>query len=98
MNEHKNASDQLTFNFDKISSWSYKKITKSVVKQFNLQPIGKLTVGLDEKFQEFKSSDLIIGLEWDTWSGYTINAKNKESEQLLRDIANYINDNYQQNT
>ena len=95
MNEHRNASNQLTFDFDNISSWSYKKVTKSVVKHFNLQPVGKLTVGLDERFQEFKSGDLTVGLEWDNWSGYTIDAKNKEAEPMLREIANYINDNYQ---
>ena len=95
MNEHRNASNQLTFAFDSISSWSYKKVTKSVVKYFNLQSAGKLTVGLDEKFQEFKSGDSIVGLEWDNWSGYTIDAKNKEAEPLLREIASYINENYQ---
>ena len=53
MNEYRNASNQLTFDFDNISSWSYKNVTKSVVNNFNLEPVGKLTVGLDEKFQEF---------------------------------------------
>lgn len=95
MNEHRNASNQLTFDFDKISSWSYKKITKSVAKHFNLQPVGNPAVGLNEKFQEFKTGNLIVGLEWDNWSGYTIDAKNKEAEPLLREIAIYINENYQ---
>ena len=95
MNESRNASNQLTFGFVNISSWSYRKITKAVVKDFNLQPIDKLVVGLDEKFQEFKSGELIVGLEWDNWSGYTINAKTQEAEFLLREIAKYIDDNYQ---
>ena len=94
MNEHRNASNQLTFDFDKINSWSYKKITKSVVKHFNLQPSNKLTVGLDEKFQEFKIDNQIIGLEWDNWSGYIVDAKNQEAEPLVREIAKYINDNF----
>ena len=85
----------MTFDFEKISSWSYKKVTKSVVKQFNLQPANKLTVGLDEKFQEFKQGDLIIGLEWDNWSGYIVDAKNEKAEPLVREIAQYINDNHQ---
>ena len=94
MKEHRNASDQLTFDFNKINSWQYKKITKSVVKHFNLLPANKLTVGLDEKIQEFKMGNNIIGLEWDNWSGYIVDAKNQEAEPLVREIAKYINDNF----
>ncbi len=95
MFEHRNASNQLTFDFDKTNLSSYKKITYSIVNNFDLQPSGKLIVGLDEMFQEFTSGNSSICLEWDNWSGYTIVAKNKEAEALLREIAKYINDNCQ---
>ncbi len=95
MYEHSNASNQLTFDFDKINLSSYKKITYSIVNHFDLKPSGKLIVGLDEMFQEFTSGNSSIGLEWDNWSGYTIVAKNQEAEALLREIAKYINDNCQ---
>ena len=94
MFEHRNASNQLTFDFDKINLSSYKKITHSIVNHFNLQPIEMLIVGFDEMFQEFTSGNLSIGLEWDNWSGYIIHAKSQEAEPLLREIAKYIDDNY----
>ena len=50
MKEHRDASNRLTFDFDKIEINSYSKVTKAVVKQFNLKPVNKLTHGLDEIF------------------------------------------------
>lgn len=94
MNEHRNASNQLTIDFDKIESNKYTKITKVVIKQFHLEAIDELTVGLDEKFQKFKNGTAIVGLEWDIWSGYIVNAKNTEAEPLVREIGAFINEQY----
>ena len=94
MFEYRNASNQLTFDFDKINSLRYKKITNSVIKYFNLQATGRLIIGIDEMLQDVSLDDLMIGLEWDNWAGYTIRAKNQEAELLLREIAQYINDRW----
>lgn len=92
MREYRNASGMLTFEFDKIESKKYKKVTKRVVDEFQLSPLGELTVGLDEIFQEYESDGSVIGLEWDNWSGYIVTAKNIDSESLARKVASDIND------
>ena len=96
MDINRNASNQLSVDFDKIESKSYRKITKSVVKEFELEEENKLTNGLDERFQNFRLRNMVIGLEWDIWSGYTVVAQNTEAEPLVSEIGNYINENYQQ--
>lgn len=94
MNEHRNNSGQLTIDFHSIDAGTYSKITKSVVVEFNLEPAGNKTTGLDEVFQDFKTSNHVIGLEWDNWSGYIVNAKTKSAEPLVREIAGYISANF----
>jgi hypothetical protein len=94
VNEHRDASNRLTFDFDRIEARSYSKVTKAVANQFNLEPANKLTQGLDEIFQDYKSGEFVVGLEWDNWSGYIVNAKNTKSEPLAKEIAIFINENY----
>ncbi len=90
MNEYRDNSDRLTIDFHSIEAGLYKKITSEVVIQFHLEVAGGKTSGLDEVFQDFKSGNDIVGLEWDNWSGYIVNAKTKSAEPLVREIAGYI--------
>ncbi len=90
MNEQRDFSNRLTFDFDNIDAVMYKIITQSIVKEFKLKPKNKLLIGLDEIFQDFKVEKAVIGLEWDVWSGYTVVAKNKEAEDLARNMANFV--------
>ena len=94
MGNHRNASNQLTIDFHKIEASQYSKITQDVVTHFNLEENNEIVKGLDEIFQEFKSSKAVIGLEWDNWSGYIVNAKNTEAEPLVKEIAAFINEYY----
>lgn len=94
MNEHRDASNRLTFDFDSIPSGMYRKIVKDVIENFDLSPENKCTKGLDEIFQEFSTQGNIIGLEWDNWSGFIVNAKSPNSENLAKNIAVYINGKY----
>ena len=94
MDTNRNASNQLSIDFDKIESKLYRKITKSIVKEFELEEENKLTNGLDEIFQNFRLNNMIVGLEWDIWSGYTVVAQNIQAEPLVSKIGNYINENY----
>ncbi|PMG77177.1 hypothetical protein BCU84_01430 [Shewanella sp. 10N.286.51.B7] len=87
---HRDCSNRLTYDFDQIASNDYHKITQSVVKEFNLISHSELTQGLDETFQDFILNQSIVGLEWDIWSGYIVNAKNTDAEALVDKIANYI--------
>ncbi len=90
MNEHRDASGRLTFDFDKIPSGKYSKVTKGIVSEFSLEVADSKTSGLDEVFQDFKIGNEVVGLEWDNWSGYIVNAKTKTAEPLVRKIAGYI--------
>jgi len=92
MNEYRNSSEQLTYDFEHIKINNYFKVCKKIVKHFKLKESGQLVHGLDETFQEYKLGRFIIGLEWDIWSGYIVVAKNKQSEALVREIAEFINE------
>lgn len=94
MFEHRDASDRLAFDFSHLDSGQYTKITNAVVGHFDLKPVGTILVGLDEIFQDYSSENLVVGLEWDSWSGYTVVAKNIESELIAKDIADFIKFNY----
>lgn len=94
MNEHRDASNRLTFDFDKIESGMYSKITNVVVAQFGLEAESTITKGLDEVFQNFRLHDEIIGLEWDNWSGYIVNAQSENAEPLAIKVGTYINENF----
>jgi hypothetical protein len=90
MNEHREASVRLTFDFDNIESGMYSKVTKAIVSKFNLEVAGTKKTGLDAVFQDFKCGNNLVGLEWGNWSGYIVNAKNKAAERLITEIANYV--------
>ena len=94
MNEHRDNSDRLTIDFHSIEAGMYSKITSAIAAKFELEVAGDKTSGLDEVFQDFKNGNKVIGLEWDNWSGYIINAKTKSAESLVREIAGYVSANF----
>ncbi len=94
MDEQRDKSDRLVIDFHHINAGMYSKITNEIVAAFGLEAAGEKTVGLDEVFQDFSREGLMLSLEWDNWSGYTIKAKSASAVQLVRQIASYINDNF----
>lgn len=94
MNEHRDNSQRLTVDFHGIDAGSYENVTADIVAKFELEVAGAKTSGLDEVFQVFKRGSDMIGLEWDNWSGYIVNAKSKSAEPLVREIAGYIRATY----
>lgn len=94
MNEYRDVSGKLTYDFIEISSRHYSKITKAVVSEFELEVEISKTTGLNEVFQNFKKDNKVVGLEWDSWSGYIVSAKITSAEALVRDIAGYIRDTF----
>ena len=90
MNETRDASNRVTFDFDNVDMEMYAEITQSVVETFNLKPKNKLLEGVEEIIQDFKKDKAVLGLEWDVWSGYTVVAKNKKAEELVRNVAEFI--------
>ena len=98
MNEHRDSSNRLTYDFSKLEIKDYLKVTNNIIKQFKLEKASELVHGLDETFQDFKLGRFLVGLECDIWSGYIVIAKNKESEALVKEIANYVNEAFYKNT
>ena len=90
MNEDRDASERLTFDCLDIQIKDYLKLTKEIVKEFNLEPVGDLIHSFDDTFQDYKLNNFLIGLEWDIWSGYIVVAKSVESEKLAKDIAKLL--------
>jgi len=94
MNEYRNASGQLTFDFAEIGCSRYAKVTRYVVSEFDLEPNSEFTNGLDERFQDFKKDGFVVGLEWDCWSGYIVVSQTPVSELMAREIARCIEDKF----
>ena len=94
MDEHRDNSDRLVIDFHAIEAGKYSKITAAVVSEFGLDVAGEKTAGLDEVFQDFKRGADVVGLEWDNWSGYIVNAKTRSAEPLVRQIAGFISAKY----
>ncbi|MEQ8854122.1 hypothetical protein [Gimesia sp.] len=90
MQESHDASRRLTIDFYDIDSLRYPTITKSVVRLFQLEPAGELTIGLYEMFQDYQCERQIVGLEWDPWPGYIVVAKTESAEDLVREIGAFI--------
>jgi hypothetical protein len=90
--KYRDASDRLTIGFSNIEASEYKNITQKIVHKFNLKPLDAEVIGFDEAFQDFKFDDKKISLEWDTWSGYMICAKNKNAEILVTEISDFVKD------
>lgn len=83
----RDASGRITFEKEDIPREGYRDVCKYIASHFTLAPTGGLVEGLDELFQEYRSGDVIVGLEWDVWSGFVIVAKNHEAEQLVKEMG-----------
>ena len=83
--------DRLTINFSKIPSLLYWWYKRRIIKKFDLKAVTSIVEDLDVKFQTFQSENgYKISLEWDTWSGFSIVALNKESEKLVMNILKFM--------
>ena len=93
--EHRDASDRLSIHFDQIAVRLYDKITQAIVERYELKPVSEVTRGLDEKFQDFAKDNKVVGLEWDIWSGYIVTAKVPMADDLVREIASFVSERYE---
>jgi len=74
----------------RVEASHYGALCGEIARRFGLKPVGRATVGLDEAFQDYRSGDLVLGLEWDIWSGFIVVAKNASAEPLLHQVADYL--------
>ncbi len=91
---HRDASGRLTFELSQVPSDRYQEMCREIADHFGLAAIGEPVSGLDEIFQDYSADHGIIGIEWDTWSGFLVVAKVPAAEELLRGIADYLTKHY----
>lgn len=89
---HRDASQRLTFEIYELSSDCSPSLCQKLSAAFHLQPVSELVIGLDEMFRDYSNGSQTVGLEWDVWSGFIIVAKTQESEELVRQLANYLSE------
>jgi len=65
MYKHRDASQRLMIEFFQIEADLYQMITRAVVEQFQLVPVGELVSGLEERFQGFSNTKE----RWSAWNG-----------------------------
>jgi hypothetical protein len=91
---HRDASQRLTFELSRAPYCNYRAICEDVCQKFGLQSTGSLIEGtagsVDASFQDFRKDNLTISLEWDNWTGFTVVATHPESEQLVHEIGEYL--------
>jgi hypothetical protein len=87
----RDASGRLTFEMFRARADSYPAICEAVERTFGLVPHTALvTNGCDIMFIDYHRGDQVVGLEWDTWSGFTVVAKIPDAESLVQDIAAWL--------
>jgi len=86
----RDSSQRLSVEIDDLKKSDYHLLTLKISKKFNLMASSKVTHGFDEIFQDYTDKKHTIGLEWDIWSGYIIVTKDKESEELVNKIYDWL--------
>ena len=89
----RNFSGQLTYEIDGYWHKQYEPAKRKIAKTFGLLPLGFTINGPDEAIQTFFKGAKRIGIEWDVWSGLIFVARNKHSEALIMEIAEYCEGN-----
>ncbi|WP_444921773.1 hypothetical protein ACJJID_05190 [Microbulbifer sp. CnH-101-G] len=83
-------SGRLCYEINDLPLDNYKETKRALVKKFELCPFGITIYGLDEVFQSYMRGFKRVGIEWDVWSGFTIVAKSKRAENLVINMARYL--------
>ena len=75
----------------RIEARTYPEICVAVVTAFQLVPDNSLvTDGMNVVFRDYRRREEIVELAWDNWTGFTVAARNLESESLVREIGDYL--------
>jgi hypothetical protein len=86
----RDTSGRLTYELHRVSGADYAAVCRLVSRQFRLQASGALVRGLDEVFQEYRSSSGAVSLEWDIWTEFTVVARDAASEALVQGIGAFL--------
>jgi hypothetical protein len=95
VNKYEDYSQRLTIQLLDCQSLQYYWIKRKIIKQFQLKSVSDEQSTVNEIFQSYISSKGKISIDWDNWSGLTVTALNKESEELLLKIEQFLRDKYE---
>jgi len=88
---HVDASGRLTFEMFNVPGASYAEICRELCDALKLTPVGDVVTDFGSTiFQDYRQDSKVVGLEWDNWSGFIVVAKTPDSEQLVREIAEWL--------
>ena len=94
MKEQHDFSGRPSYSFEDIRSTRYSRISKNLARRFKLQPEGKFVDTPEAKLQEYSEGARLVSLEWSSTSGYSVNSRNSDSDQLVAEIAAFIHKKY----
>ena len=87
----RDASGRLCFEMFLVPACSYDAVTQDIAAKFELVFHNSLVSSiLGYAFQDYRSGEHVVGLEWDNWTGFSVVAKTPESEVLLREIGSWL--------
>jgi len=95
VNKYEDYSQRLTIQLLDCQSLQYYWIKRKIIKQFQLKSVSDEQSTVNEIFQSYISFKGKISIDWDNWSGLTVTALNKESEELLLKIEQFLRDKYE---
>ena len=88
----RDASGRYCFERSDVSDDEYPALVARIVDQFDLRPDSGLTVGPDQLFANYSRGPLVIGLDWDVWSGFIVTAHSPDSEPLVQAIGSFLSE------
>ena len=83
-------SQRLVFHMHRVEMDDYPTICKELVSAFALTPESGMVLGFDVVFQDYRSGNFVVGLEWDIWMGFIVVAKSQAAEPLVGAIGEYL--------
>lgn len=92
--KYRDASNRFTVEISDMPEWKYSWVKWKLKKSFSLKKKTKTIISLDERFQEFYSKTGSISVDWDNWNGFTVTALSKESEHLVQEIQEFLQNKY----
>ena len=93
MIEHKDEMDRLSYSFENVNRKRSKGITKSIVRKFNIEPIGERVEESLTESQDYLVGGKKINIEL-YLATYSIRAKHEGSNTLVKEIANHVSKKY----
>lgn len=90
----RDASERLTFNVDDLPASDFPSLCSRIVEMFDLVVDAMPIIGLDLLSIEAHHGDAIVGLDWDNWMGFMVVAKNREAEDVVRKIGEWMMNGY----